>query len=475
MPIPSQPTLRDYWRIISKRKKVVIITTIIVIAIALILTREKKEKAVYQTTARIVIEGALVQIQPRQGSELVSRGYRAAIDVVFLQTQYEIIKSAPVIERALKILGWETQDKDAAINRIKRSIIVGPSVGNKEVGGEGRGAIIYITSRDTNPRAAMEIANAMAEAYIELKQEERQNVIGNVYANLEKQVREAKAKLDAYEKNMEEYRKKEGLIILENKGDISSQTVQKINNQLIEVRAEIAQTETLLKTLKDLLPKDSLSALTLASEQLGQIRAINIGLKQKLLDTQNNFNAVLQMYKEKHPEVIRVRSELELVKQQIDQEVKGSIDSLTADIETKRNLEKTLVVFLERPDLGEKQKKYTELQREVDFNRRFYETLLSRLKEVDVIEQLGDVAEYKILEPASLPTSPLPTENKKGRLISPLIGLIFGLSLAFVLEYLDNTIKTIEDVETYLDMAVLGIIPHIPGAEKKKRVRIKNE
>lgn len=468
MPIPQQPKLHDYWRIISKRKKTVVITFVIVISIALFLTREEKKEAIYKATVNIVIEGALVQVQPYPGREIVRRDYRASIDSVFIQTQYEIIKSRLVIERAMKILGWDIQDKETIIDRIKRSLIIGsPGEGRGE--DRERGAIISISVKDANPRTAMEIANAIATAYIELKQEERQSAISSVYTNLEKQVREAKAKLDTSEKIMEEYRKKEGLIVLEDRGDISSQTIQRINNQLIEVRAEIAQKETLLKTLKDLIPKDSLSALTLASEQLGQIRAINIGLKQKLLDRQNDLNAFLQIYKEKHPEVIRIRSELDLIKQQIDQEVKGAIDSLVADIETKHNLENTLLAFLQRPDLGEKQKKYTDLKREVDFNRRFYETLLTRLKEVDVTEQISVLAEFKILEPASLPTVPLPTPKKTGRLISPIIGLILSITLAFILEYMDNTIKTIEDVETYLDMVVLGIIPHIPTVERRKK------
>lgn len=468
MPIPSQPGLRDYWHIILKRKKIIIIILVIVICIAMYLTREKKEDIIYGATAKIVIEGALTWVQPSQGP-LVSREFRADLDTVFIQTQYEIIKSKPLIERAIKILGWDIQDKEIAINRIKGSLIVG-SLEQRREGYEERGAIISISARNTNPRTAMEIANAIAEAYIELKQEERQNAIGSVYINLEKQVREAKAKLDTSEKVLEEFKKKEGLIVLEDKQDISAQTIEKINNQLIEVRAEIAQKETLLKTLKDLLPKDSLSALTLASEQLGPIRAINIGLKQKLLDTQNNLNTLLQIYKEKHPEVIRVKSELELIKQQIDQEVKGAIDSLVADIETKHNLEKTLVTFLQRPDLGEQQKKYMDLKREVDFNRKFFETLLTRLREVDVREQVSNLPDFKILESASLPTSPMPSSKKKGRLISPLIGLILGIMLAFILEYLDNTIKTIEDVETYLDMVVLGIIPHISRVVKKKKI-----
>lgn len=472
MPIPKQPSLRDYWSILSKRKTVIIITFVIVVLIAIYLTKEKKQEAIYNATAKIVIEGALVQLEPYfQRGEVIRRDYRASIDFIFLQTQHEIIKSRLVLEKAMEMLGYEGTGEETSIEDLKNMLVVSSSA-ESPGGGQNmppeKGAILSVSVRNKNPRVAMEAANAIAQAYIELKEEERQNIISTLYSSLEKQVREAKAKLDAAEKTLEEYKNKEGLIILEGR-DLSSQTIEQVNNQLLGVRSELAKKETLLKTLKELLAKDSLSALTLAAENLGSMVVINVGIKQEMLKAQHMLNSLLQIYKDKHPEVIRMKSQLKLYEQQLQGEVQGAIDSLQADIESKHKLEKMLAEFLQRPDLGEKQKKLQDLQRDVEFNRRFYENLFLRLKEVDITEQIEVLAEFKILDPAILPTEPLPTEKRRARLISPIIALIFAIILAFVFEYLDNTIKTIEDVETYLDIPVLGVIPHVSVAKKVKK------
>ncbi|MDP2924034.1 MAG: GNVR domain-containing protein [Candidatus Omnitrophota bacterium] len=469
MPLPQQPNLRDYWRIISKRKKGFIITFIIVMIAGLILTREKVKELIYQATAQIAVEGAFVQIEAISGQRVVRREPWVALNPVFLQTQYGIIRSQGVIERAIKLLGWDMQNKEMLMKRIKGSLIVaGPGYGAEQAG-----SIISISAIDVNPREAMEIANAITQAYIDLKKEERENLIGSVYAKLEDQVREVKAKLDASEKKLEEFKKKEGFVNIEDRTDLTAQTVQQLNQRLIDVRSTITERETLLKTLKELYQKDSLSALSLISGRLGETQPVNIGLKQRLLDKQNELNNLLQIYKEKHPEVLRVNSELQMVRQQVDNEVKGVINSLESDIETNRNLEKTLLSFLQKPDFGEKQAKYADFRREVDLNKDLYTNLLRKLKEMDVTEQISNQPEIKIIELASLPTDPLPSTKQKGKIVTPFIALILGLMVAFLLEYLDNTLKTIEDVENYLDMPVLGVIPHIVGAPVRKKKLVK--
>ena len=144
----------------------------------------------------------------------------------------------------------------------------------------------------------MEMANAVTQAYIDLKKEERQDLIGNVYTKLEDQVREVKAKLDISEKKLEDFKKKEGLIAIEDRADLSVQTVHQLNQRLVNVKSEIAEKETLLKTLKELSQKENLSALTLISDKLWQTHSVNIELKNRLLQKENELNNLKQIYKE---------------------------------------------------------------------------------------------------------------------------------------------------------------------------------
>lgn len=469
MPLPQQANLRDYWRIILKRKKPFVFIFTLIMVGALFLTKETKTEERFVATAKIAVEGAFVQVDALPGSGVVRRDPWVVLNPAFLQTQFGILKSQIVAERAIKILGWDMQNKEMLITKIKQQIAINQP--GSEDGGGGSGSIISISATDTNPREAMEIANAVTQAYIELRKEERENLIGSVYIKLEEQVRAVKAKLDVSEQKVEEFKKKEGMLDLEGGADLTVQTVQQSNQRLIEIRSGIAEKETMLNTIEALMQKDSLAAIALISEKLWQSNPVNLELKQKLLGKQNELNNLLQVYKDKHPEVIRVRSELELLKQQMDNEVKGVIGGLKFNIESSRKLEQSIVDFLQKPDFGAKQAKYMDLQREVNLNKDLYTSLLRRLKEMDVTEQISDQPDVRIIEFASLPMSPLPSPKKRGKAMSPAVALIIAVMVSFLLEYLDNTIKTIEDVETYLDMPVLGVIPHVASSVKRRRGR----
>ena len=112
-------------------------------------------------------------------------------------------------------------------------------------------------------------------------------------------------------------------------------------------------------------------------------------------------------------------------------------------------------------DLNQKQIKYDALKREVDITRSLFESLLKRAKEATVTEGLN-VTNIVVVDPARVPETPVKPKKAQNILLALITGLTLGIGLAFFLEYLDNTIKTPDEVERYLKIPLLGVVGSFP-------------
>jgi len=464
MPIPPQANINDYKKIILKRKNWIIFSVIIAVICAFYFLR--KIVPVYVARAKIVIEPTFVETETLLGRQPFIKGDIGFSS--FLQAQYEMLRSRIVAERAVEILDW-TEEKDVFINRILHSIEISPVKESKEI--SGLSTVIAISATERNPRIAMDIANAVAEAFVEIKKEECRAQMKDVYANLVEQVRKAREKLDESEEALRKYKEQLG-IYKELPKELNIETIDNIKEELLRLKKEKAEKESLLRALRDISRDDIVQALTFVSEKLGSVYTVNVGLKQKLLDKENELNALSQIYKEKHPEMIRVKSEIELVRRQIRDELEAASNSLKSDIQTLTDLEEVLSSYSKRPDLGERQRDLARLEKEVNLNRDIYNNVLRKLKEVSLVEEARATFSVKLIEPASLPTqSTSPT--RLPLVLFPLLGLFIGLLLALMREAMDTTIRTIEDVERYLNLSVLGVIPHVKIKKRKPVTKVK--
>jgi len=117
---------------------------------------------------------------------------------------------------------------------------------------------------------------------------------------------------------------------------------------------------------------------------------------------------------------------------------------------------------------NKKQLRYTILQRNVETNQKLYDTLLSKVKEANVTGNI-DASNIRVTEEAVMPASPIKPRKKRNFILSIIFGLMTGVGLAFLWEYLDRSLRTEEDVSRYLDLPVLSIIPVADDAEGKEQ------
>jgi capsular exopolysaccharide synthesis family protein len=113
---------------------------------------------------------------------------------------------------------------------------------------------------------------------------------------------------------------------------------------------------------------------------------------------------------------------------------------------------------------------YNVLKREMDSSQQLYTTMLTRAKEAAVSEKL-EVSNIRIVDAAKPPGSPYKPKLGKDLLMSALFALFLGVAVSFLLEYLDASIRTAEEVSTYLNLPFLGYIPSVIADAKTESER----
>lgn len=166
-------------------------------------------------------------------------------------------------------------------------------------------------------------------------------------------------------------------------------------------------------------------------------------VEKKLEDLQYEMAEAAQKYTEKHPRVIQLREQI-------------------ADLESKIK------------DVSGPQLQYSRLTREAQVNRKLYSLLREKLEEARITEA-QKVSDVSIVDPAFLPHSPVSTNKKVGLVVGALLGLVLGAAFAFIVETLDTSISTIDDVERMVKLKVLGLVPPLGKGMRKKQEGIINE
>ncbi len=166
-----------------------------------------------------------------------------------------------------------------------------------------------------------------------------------------------------------------------------------------------------------------------------------------------------------HPKAVQNRGKLEEVKAKLNGELKKEMENLKAEHSVILSKEKVLqetVTGFENDALStnKKELEFSIMERNVNLNKNLYNTLLSKIKETNMVDDLG-TSNIKIVEKAMIPMKPNAANKKRKVMVGILMGLILGYGIALFIEYIDRTIRTEDDVQRYLKLPVLSVVPKI--------------
>ena len=481
--------LLAYWRILVKRRWLVLGIFAICTAAALLVTLFTTP--IYRATAVLQIDREVQQVVQVEGITQVQGGN----DYDFYQTQYGLLKSRALAERAadelnladvealrqLKRTSW--WDRVTALLRPQqRSPPAKPEINTTaaqrrqavvmvqqalEVEPIRNSALVRVHYDSPAPEFSARAANAIADGFIASGIERRFGASSYAKRYLEDQLSLVKSRLEASERQLVAFAQRENIVsngegqslVSQNLGDLNS-ALAAAQDQRIRAQARWRQAQLAAGAA---LPADMLA------------NSIIRTLQQQRAQLQGEYQEKLQIYKPDYPLMQQLSGQLVEVDKQIGRELSNIRASVKAEYEASASQERMLMAQLsslrsQTLDVDNRSIQYNILKREVDTNRQLYDGLLQRYKEVGVAGQLSG-NNISIVDRAQAPRAPYKPSLITNLGVGLLIGLLLGVLVAFVLEFLDDTLKTADDIEQRLKLAVLGIIPKLGPKQTMAQVR----
>lgn len=484
--------LRDYLRVIDKRRYTVY--TFFIVVFTLVLIGTFSATPIYMASTKVLIE-------KRETAPLMTNYGYMAYDPDFYETQYQIIKSVPVAKRVVQMLnlqgtydsyvqgansgfsligaatGWirdlfshdsgknnrrssgsdgESRE-DILAKAISSGIIIDPVKNSK---------IVTVSYMSSNPDLAKAVVNSVAKAYIDELLDLNMSSTQHMLQWMTTKAEEEKKKLDDSERALQQYIKSQDLVTVQNKMAIVPEQISQLNGQLINAETKREQMETLYNQIKEVSGRPGMAETVSAVADDPTIQS----LRQQILQAEQKIMDLSQKYGKKHPLMIRAKEDLTVLKAKKDQEIKRVIDSIKNEYDLAKSNENNLRRMLSDAkgkaiNLNEKFIEYDMINRDVETNRQLYEALIKRIKEQNITEQI-QTANVMIVEKADTPKSPVKPRKALNILLGIIVGLFGGVGMAFFVEYLDQTVKSPEEVEKKLGVPVFGLIPVFPSEDR---------
>lgn len=479
--------LRALGGVLRRRWKVIAVT---VLAVSLLTTL-----AVFQLTPRYSASSAVaVQTQKTNVVDIESVVSDMAPDTATMETQASILRSPALAGKLVDKLKLDHDPEfnpnvkqvnsgfsfinpmtwfrpvtvgkpvlDPVKKARERTAIVNRVAGAINIAVVPRSYVVTITATSVEPQKAAEMANALADLYISDQIEAKYDATRRASGWLETRVAELRDQAVAADRAVEMYRVQNRLVGSAS-GGIDGQQLSEINSQLILARTDRAAKEAQLAQLRQLVASGGENLETAGaivdSPLIQRLREQESEVVRKLAELQGTYG-------ERHPRIINATGELRDLRGKIADEVRKIAAAKANEVSVARAREQALAGSLAGLEgrvgaSGQAEVRLRELQREADSTKALYETFLGRYKETR--EQVDvQTADARIISQANVPLSASYPRKTLAVGLAAFISLLVGISLAFGLEKLDNTVRSAELVERMGGGSVLSFVPVVSG------------
>ncbi|MDD4927600.1 MAG: polysaccharide biosynthesis tyrosine autokinase [Methylotenera sp.] len=468
----------EYWRTLRKRKWAIsafaLVVTLLAGVIAFVST------PIYQAQTTLLIETnkqKVVTIEDVYGGVGASREY--------FQTQVEILKSREVALKTiakLKLYDHPAFDPRAPKKGMAALMEQIGFSANKELPPEWTDETLteavlpgftanltiepirlsqLVVVKFTSPDAALaaRAANALAKTYIENDLDARYQITRTASAWLQERLEGLKGKLSESEQALQNFREKQGIVNIQDAAQSgAAQQIQQLQNRLIEASTRRAEIEATANIIKSAANSGSLASqpAVLNSIQVTDAKRAASDAERKLADTS-------QRYGKSHPIYLQAESDYKSANENLLRQIELVVGGINHEYERALNTEKTLKSSLAAArgsvqNINRKEFELGKFEREVDSNRQMFDMFMKRAKETNVAGDLQTTV-ARVVDAASTPASPIKPKKTLIVAVALFMGLLVGVMLALLMEVLDNTLKSTEDVELRLKHPLLTVLP----------------
>jgi succinoglycan biosynthesis transport protein ExoP len=450
----------DYWLIVKKRKYLILLAAGLVVLFTFLFSEMFKPSPLYEASARVKFDRTSTVAQ--QLIETMS--FSNAND---LNSQTEFIRGFPVMERVAmelaRVPANVTPEEKRSATYLNTVYNLGQEIKTQR---EGDTNIIRITATSDRPETAEKTANSVANAYRLENIMTRNRLVMESQRFVEEQLAGLEQQLNNAEEALRAFREREGQVFLTDEARAALETFTKLEEQHNEVTRKRAEGERQISVLK--------RTDAVIGNQTGRIfteeqNALLTILNQRLLDLLQERNTLLINYTTDHPQVLEQQKKIDNVRAEM-------LLELRAKLKTMQDREATLMDqrdryrarYLQFPRAAIEMSR---LERDVKVNADLLATLKAKYQELQ-IKSAERIEEVTIVAPAIMPSAPINAPNTELNLmVSSLMGVFLGIVIAFAREAFDTSIGTIEGVEEFLKVPVLGVIPQFDGKEMEEAAR----
>ncbi len=506
--------LRDYLSVLRKRKAVII--TFLTITLLTVIVGTFLSKPIYTASSQVLIERNI-------GAQNLDY-QRVRYDPEFLATQFEIIKSANVARRVVDKLQLATvyrhfffDDKKSSpaaefissvkskaqrniqklLNKFFPSSFTGSAaeelkkIQNRadlfvgahpltepdkiaadiqkelEIKPVPATKVVEIVYNAPHPGLAKLIADALVQSYMDELLEIKHQASSYRIKWMTTKAEDERKKLEDAEFAMQRYIRKNDLVTVENKLAIYPEKLARLSSQLLEAQAERKKQEALLAQIEG------------AGNNYKAIESIPVfsdsrvlqDIRERIYQAEQKIKELSKKFGPKHPTMKKAQGERDTLLKEKRLEIERIIDSTTNALNLAQSRETDLKESLESTksellDLNERFVQYSTMKRDIDTNRVTYEALTSSIKKASVTEQAQRVNVW-VVKKAELPDFPSKPRKTLNLALGIILGLFGGIGLAFFVDYLDNTIKSGDELQERFGLTVLGAIERLKGRKNK--------
>jgi succinoglycan biosynthesis transport protein ExoP len=414
-----------------------------------------------RSLAKLTIDAMKLWDAPSLGAGPAARGsitvtglVRTAVHfaITFARASFPDDAEAPAPPTAAQRAGNETGRQSGRIDEFLGGLTIAPVRASR---------IVEVKYSSTDPVFAAAAANAVVKAYIQQNMEAKFTTSKDAADFLGDRLAEQRKALEVSEAALQAYKERNGTVsVTDSASNIVVQRLTDLNAALTKAKTERINKEAQYAQLKSAEGSGGLDTYpaVLENEYVQKLKA-------DLADLQRQQATLGQRYGDRNPEMIKIRGTIETAEVKLKNELSKVVESVKNQYQAALGEERSLQAALdsqkgEALSLNRKGIEYGVLLREVESNKQIYDSLMHRTKETGISSELR-ASNVRVVDPAEIPRSPISPNVQRGLMVAFGASLFLAVVLAFGLEYLDNRVKTPEQIRLDLGLPFLGMVPAI--------------
>jgi polysaccharide biosynthesis transport protein len=484
--LPSQDsTLREYIRVLIKRKWMVI--SVVVGIFMAVAVASLRQTPIYEAVGQIVVNKADSNVITFKDSMPVVDYY----DQSDLDTEVRILQSDLMALQVIRQLnldkrsefGGESNQKQAnlvadplASDANHTSTLLGGFRSHLKVTLIPNTRVMEIHYTSTDPQLAASAVNTLAATYVEQNFKTKFESTMQASDWLSKQLVDLQMKVETSQEKLVRYQKEHEILGTDEKQNIITEKLDELNKEMTMAESDRMQKESVYRQTQSNDPVAIAAAVINDGPSISGSSALLDKLHEQQATLRIQVAELSTQFGPAYPKVEQLNNQLKEIDHQLQLETSKAVDHLKQQYLAALQRETMLRGAFDKQKqeankLNESAIEYSILKRDLDSNRTLYEGLLEKLKEAGVTAGLRS-NNFRIINAARVPSSPSEPNIPRNLSFALLLGLISGVGLAFILENMDNTVRTPEQAQFISGLPSLGMIPlgsksgHGPGDKR---------